>query len=169
MANLPANATAASGGFDWSILATPSGVVLGALIAGTVAWRNSRKSVYERLESLAKTRKDWPVGLDGTETVDQSLALALAEVRKREKHDTAVTPAERRADREVSELWTREHRIAFVGVVVAIIGVLIAAVAAGTTQAQTAQQSSPGWASIIVNLITVIGSAVVVFFAFRHR
>lgn len=167
--NFLAAAADTGSGFDWSILATPSGVVLGALIAGSVAWRNSRKSVYERLELLAKARKDWPEGLDGAETLDQSIALALAEVRKREKHDAAVTPAEKQADREVSERWNREHRLSLVGVIVAVAATVIGFVATILAPAQTDTPPSSGWASIAVTLVTLIVAAFAAFVAFRRR
>lgn len=170
MTNFLAETAETGGGFDWSILATPAGVILGALIAGTVAWRSSRKSVYERLESLAKTRKDWPEGLAGTDTVDQSIALSLAEIRKREKHeDAASTPAQQRADREISERWTRDHQISAVGAIVATAATIVAAVAAATAPAQNGAQSSSGWEAIAVTAFTLIVAAITALATFRRR
>jgi hypothetical protein len=168
-----ADATAVGDGFDWSILATPSGVVLGALIAGTVAWRSARKSVYERLELLAKIRKDWPDGLGGADTVDRSINLALAEIRKREKHDAGTSPAgaspaEQRADRDLEKSRKTERRLSLI---VAFIGVSATLVSAmlGSAYATQSAQSSPGLAPAIVTLVTVLFAGLGALVTFRNR
>ena len=170
MTNFLANEAATGGGFDWSILATPAGVILGTLITGLIALRNARKSVYERLESLAKTRKEWPAGLEGTETIEKSIALALAEIRKREKHEVlAVTPAEQQANLEISQRWTRDQRVAALGVVVAIVATVFTALAAAMSEPQASAQGSSAWSSIAVTVITIIAVAIGAFSLFRNR
>ena len=115
--------------FSWNILATPAGVVLGAVIAGFVAWRNARKSVYERLESLVKVRKDWPDNLDGGDTIDHAIAFALAEIRRKERGHASepTTKSEREADEEVKSTARRES---ITTAVVSLLGLAAAAVAA---------------------------------------
>ncbi|MDO3335137.1 hypothetical protein [Mycobacteroides abscessus] len=81
----------------------PIGVVVGACIAAYVAWWNGKKSVYDRLQTLLKVRDDWPGDLPGKDTVDRSIAIALAEIRRKEPGHPppSTTEAARKADAEV--------------------------------------------------------------------
>jgi hypothetical protein len=68
----------------WSVFAAPIGVVLGAVIGAAINFWNARETVYKRLETLIGIRKSWPDGVAGVETIDRSIELALADVRRRE-------------------------------------------------------------------------------------
>lgn len=165
-------ASQAGTGFDWSILAAPSGVILGALIAGFVATRNAKKSVYERLASLMDVCKDWPEGMDGADTVDRSIALALAEIRRREKHtDASVTPSEQRADREVTVSARRDTRVAAIALAGTVIASIIGALGAILTSANSpsATQSSSPWAPILATVVTLSVAGFATFIATRRR
>jgi hypothetical protein len=165
-----ANSAAASGGFDWSILATPAGVILGAAVTAFVALRSARKSVYERLESLLGIREQWPDGLAGRDTLDRSITFCLAEIRRKEKHtDGAVTTSEKRADRELNATARRQSRFAIIGSVAAAVVAALATLFTSSNSAAPAQQGSSGWASIAVTVATLVISAVVALIAFRRR
>ena len=81
----------------------PIGVIVGAVIAGVVSRRNARVSVYERLETLLKLQAEWPEVVTGRETVERSIAIALAEIRRKEPGHPPerTTEQERIADRDV--------------------------------------------------------------------
>ncbi|MBF6460198.1 hypothetical protein IU433_14245 [Nocardia puris] len=66
---------------DFLLLAAPLAAITVAWIGGRYALRTSRKSPYDRLDHLLKLRNDWPSELAGTDTLDRSIAHALAEVR----------------------------------------------------------------------------------------
>ncbi|MCV7424363.1 hypothetical protein H7K45_27840 [Mycobacterium yunnanensis] len=111
-------AEAASTGNTFSSWATPIGVVIGAMIGALVTWRSSKKSVYDRLEALIGIRKDWPTSLPGVDTVDDAIALTLAEIRRREPRPLTsadVKALEKLWDKAVMErLWDENATIVLV-------------------------------------------------------
>ena len=111
----------------WNTFAGPIGVVFGALITGVVTLRNARKSVYERLESLITIRKEWPTELAGGDTVDHSIAIALAEIRQKGPGHApqAVTKPQREADQEVRTTQRRQNLAVMFGVITVIVGLAV--------------------------------------------
>ena len=107
----------------WNTFAGPIGVVFGALITGLITLRNARKSVYERLETLITIRKEWPTELAGGDTVDHSIAIALAEIRQKGPGHApqAVTKPQREADHEVRTTRRRQNVAAIVATVGAVV------------------------------------------------
>ncbi|MGW5517633.1 hypothetical protein [Nocardia africana] len=89
---------------DLLVLAAPLAAIVVAWMTGRYSVRNSKKSPYDRLDMLVKLRTDWPDGVDGRSSVDNSIAHALAQIRAIEG-DTAhpaITEQARRADKRVA-------------------------------------------------------------------
>jgi hypothetical protein len=106
----------------------PLGVVFGALISGVVTWRSARKSVYERLETLKNIRKEWPADLEGGGTLDHSITIALAEIRRKEAGPNAPEPTtqrEREADIGVERAQRRENGHSLIGIVLSITAAVV--------------------------------------------
>ncbi|WP_280407018.1 hypothetical protein [Nocardia carnea] len=73
---------------DLLLFAVPPAVVLLAWIGGRYALRNARRTPYERLDVLVKIRSEWPEGLEGRDSLDRSVAHALARIRQIEGDTT---------------------------------------------------------------------------------
>ncbi|MBA8965068.1 hypothetical protein JOJ86_007434 [Rhodococcus percolatus] len=91
---------ASKGWSDYLAAFGPIAVLSVGLITGWVAIRNARKSPHDRLETLIKVHKDWPEDVDGLETVTHSITLALADIRRTEKHPVPTTLTEEQAAAE---------------------------------------------------------------------
>jgi hypothetical protein len=72
---------------------TPVGAVLGAAIAGFVAWFNSRKTPADRLEELIGLYKGWPAGLPGDEHLADLIRGQLGALWHRYPHSNLATPS----------------------------------------------------------------------------
>jgi hypothetical protein len=72
----------------------PLGTLCGVVIAAFVAWFNARKTPADQLETLVNIYRDWPPGLIGQAALERSIALELAELRRRQpiQSATACTP-----------------------------------------------------------------------------
>ncbi|MFE4457987.1 hypothetical protein ACFROC_11590 [Nocardia tengchongensis] len=114
--------------------AAPVGAIVAATIAGWVAIRNSRKPAHDRVESLVKALKDWPDEIEGRETAERSLALALAEIRVREGDTFLLAPlSETAIEAELRfELLSRGSRderfIRIVALMLAYLGLAMAVI-----------------------------------------
>lgn len=118
----------AKGWSDYVSALGPIAILSGAIIAAWVAIRNARKSAHDRLETLVKTVKDWPEGAEGIDTVNHSIQLALAEIRKKEKHPKPVLVSEERREAErdsVNSRFRSSTRMAAVVVGLATSGVMV--------------------------------------------
>jgi hypothetical protein len=171
---LLADAAQTDKGVDWSTLSTPAGVIMGAAIAGFVAWRNARVSPQGRLQTMIGLYQDWPEGLEGRDTVEQSIAVTLARIRRREKHPAgAVSPSEQKADREVSVAARRETKVTVVSLIAAVITAAIGAIAAfaanSSATSSSASQSASSWLAIAVTGATLVTVTVATFIATRRR
>ena len=68
----------------------PLGTLCGAVIAAFVAWFNARKTPADQLETLVDIYRDWPPGLIGQAALERSIALELAELRRRQPKQSAA-------------------------------------------------------------------------------
>ncbi|WP_152531399.1 hypothetical protein [Mycobacterium sp. UM_CSW] len=167
MLTLLADAPSTCNSAWWNSFVGPIGVVFGAFITGLVTWRNARKSVYERLETLVQIHKNWPVGISGDDTLEHSIAIALAEIRRKEPGHPPepTTEPERKADAEVKVVARRTSFLAWIGAVTAAV------IGAITTVwvSNTPSTSHPGHGSaselvpVIATVITILITTVVSF------
>ncbi|WP_139273293.1 hypothetical protein [Mycobacterium paraffinicum] len=159
LADAPSTCTSAW----WNSFLGPIGVVVGAFITGLVTWRNARKSVYERLDILVQIRKEWPDNISGYDTLEHSIAIALAEIRRKEPgHVPAPTSeSERKADAEVklSERYVWFTRAVF-PLIVGVIGVISVIIFAppGTN---TGHASQADLLPTIITAITALAAMVI--------
>ncbi|MGI5219871.1 hypothetical protein [Nocardia sp. CA-290969] len=139
---LAAAADPAPSGSWWTdvlTFAVPPAVVLVAWIGGRYALRSARRTPYERLAALVELRADWPEGLEGRDSLDRSVAHALARIREIEGDTTHLdtTANARWADYRVALERRRSacRRLAF-------------GVAALATSASIAVLRFPVWSGI---------------------
>ncbi|WP_331758447.1 hypothetical protein OG225_40570 (plasmid) [Nocardia sp. NBC_01377] len=76
----------------WLTLAVPTGVIIGALIAGGFNKWTAKKPPHEKLEKLIAILKDWPEDLAGKETVHQAVELTLGEIRSTDRLEDIPDP-----------------------------------------------------------------------------
>ncbi|WP_297625227.1 hypothetical protein [Nocardia sp.] len=105
---------AAQGNTDrwWLAFAVPTGVIIGATIAGLVSFWTNRKTPHDKLEQLVGVLKDWPDDVPGRDSVTRSIELTLGEIRRADKLDEvpSTSPADPRsaavskAEQEIDDL-----------------------------------------------------------------
>ncbi|MFD3427697.1 hypothetical protein [Nocardia fluminea] len=96
---------------DYFILAAPIALITAAIVNSWASIRTARKTPHEKLDLLISVRKVWPTELPGIETVNQSIELALAQVRRVDKLDLGprATADEEEADDRASEIERAER------------------------------------------------------------
>lgn len=143
---------------DLGPFAAGAGTLLAAFVAGWFLSRNSRKTPYDHLEQLVKARVDWPEDLEGRESVDRSIAYALAQIRVIEAatEDSEQTETTWMADRQV-ESSNQEDANATIGLgTFGLVSVLLLeAVSWVIPAASNLQAMSTGWAAAIC--LAIIG------------
>jgi hypothetical protein len=154
----------------WNTFAGPVGVVFGALITGGVTWRNARKSIYERLETLVNVRKVWPTELAGGATVDHSIAIALAEIRRKQPGHAPepATQREREADREVKTTWRRQNRWATIGALTAAIVGFAVPLLSHSAANQSSGGSVDFWLPVVLTAGATLIAGLVTFLVARR-
>ncbi|MGW4119872.1 hypothetical protein [Nocardia sp. NPDC004711] len=125
----PAQTNVAASWKDFLTLATPTGTIVGAVIAGYFLLRNARKSPYDRLDLLLKARAAWPQGLEGQQALDRAIQRAVASIRVKEgdilppfsteEERVAVAREEQRLDRQ-SALATLAVGLLLAGLLMAV-------------------------------------------------
>ena len=171
MLTLLADAPSTCNSAWWNAFIGPIGVVFGAFITGLVTWRNARKSVYERLDTLVQIRKDWPDGISGDDTLEHSIAIALAEIRRKEPgHPPApTTEPERKADAEVKVVERRVRILAIVGsLAAAALGIAVTMVVSNISPAHSGHGSASDLVPVIVTVIALIVTTFVSFAVSRR-
>ncbi|MGW0178710.1 hypothetical protein [Nocardia sp. NPDC003345] len=87
---------------DVLTVAAPLAIVLAAWTGGRYATGRARRAPYERLDALVQVRAHWPEGLEGRDSLDRSVAYALAQIRQLEGDTTHL-------DTSPNALWADYH------------------------------------------------------------
>lgn len=94
---------------DVLTVAVPPAIVVVAWACGRYASESARRAPYARLDALVKIRAQWPEGLEGRDSLDRSVAFALARIRQVEGDTTHLdtSPNARWADYHVALAYRR--------------------------------------------------------------
>ncbi|MBF6085160.1 hypothetical protein IU485_27690 [Nocardia cyriacigeorgica] len=104
------SSASSSSGVWWDIplqLVPSMAIIVAAWIAGRYALRDSQRTPYDRLDQLLKFRQGWPEALEGLDTVDRSIAHALAEIRYIEGEQVHPTQS---AEERAADIWAAQTR-----------------------------------------------------------
>ena len=136
--------------FSITDLFSPAAVLLAATIAGFVAWWNARTSPHGRLKTLIGIYRDWPAEeLDGRDTVECSIAVTLARIRRM---DGIPAPAEPNAKQKLGENQVKsEQRGHISGIIVA--GLALAAWLVYAFSSHLPAQLAAGLAVVLAGII----------------
>lgn len=149
-------ANAAKGWSDYMSALGPIAVLSGAIITAWVAIRNARKSAHDRLETLVKVAKDWPDGVDGIDTVNHSMLVALAEIRRKEKHPKPVTVSEEQREAERDSVKSRFR--SYTSMAAVVVGLATAGVMVVQSAGAWSELAQTPWTEYLAAGGTILAS-----------
>jgi hypothetical protein len=151
---------------DWLPISAPLAVILAAFIAAVVARLNVRKPPpHEQLETLLQLYRDWPVELEGKDTIERQISLQLAELRV--ASDDAGQPDASSAERAAEQrVFARARRILLNRTLpwILIVGSLVTSVSVSSFY----PPGQPSWVYAL-SMAAIIVGGVLYFLSFSLR